>query len=68
MAGKRRKPEKEKVEFSSYTEYLNNIYPDEAGKKTIEEGSDTFGIQLAEESLRLMRELLSEKKISCVRT
>jgi hypothetical protein len=66
MGTKQRKEQQDKVEFSSYTEYLNNLYPDESKKEIIEDESAPFGSKLAEESLRLMRKLLSEKKISCV--
>jgi len=68
MKREHKKHPKDKVEFLSYTEYLNNLYPNELEKETLEEESTTFGTKLAEESLQLMSKLLSEKKISCIRT
>ncbi|MDQ7783966.1 MAG: hypothetical protein RDU20_13870 [Desulfomonilaceae bacterium] len=67
MTRKQRERPRDEVEFSSYTDYLKDLYPKEAGRATIDMDSPTFGIRLAEESLQLMRELLS-KKISCVRS
>ncbi len=53
-------------EFRSFREYLKAYYPGEKSKP-IEEDISEFGTRLAEKSLQMMRELLSDRKISCNR-
>ena len=65
MPRKNQRP-KSDIEFKSYNEYLNSMYPKSRIEESVEEDA-TFGNVLAEESLKLMRKLLSKKRISCTR-
>ncbi|MEW6349610.1 MAG: hypothetical protein AB1646_11155 [Thermodesulfobacteriota bacterium] len=51
-------------EFRSFQEYLKAYYPKEE-KKPIDDDISSFGERLAEKSMELMRELLSDRKVAC---
>jgi len=54
--------------FTSFADYLQAFYPTQCQSPTQASGSESVGVRMARKSLELMRELLSDRKISCKRS